>query len=125
MYRTILLLSASLALASPAFAGPLVPWPAEAKANAAGICKQNIRASVAQDFMTMTDATELPPDFYQKAAPSLNPVLASCDCALDKLEKQIGFDYYSAHQDDMPAKIQGLAMGVCKPKPPVEADATP
>ncbi|MDB5986452.1 MAG: hypothetical protein JWR16_1505 [Nevskia sp.] len=125
MYRTILLLSAALAVASPAFAAPLVPWPAAAKANAAGVCKQNIRDSVAQNFLTMTDSTELPADFYEKAAPNLNPMLDACDCALNKLEKQIGYDYYSAHQEDMPAKIQGLAMGVCKPKPPVEAEATP
>jgi hypothetical protein len=125
MYRTILLLSASLAVASSTFAAPLAPWPAQAKANAAGMCKQNIRDSVAQSFLTMTNSTELPADFYEKAAPQLNPMMAACDCAVGKLEKQFGYDYYSAHLDDMPPKIQGMITGVCRPKPPVEADETP
>lgn len=129
MYRTLMLAlipaGAALMLASPAFAGPIAPWPAQAKADASGICKQDIRDSVAQDYLTMTNSTELPPDFYEKAAPNLNPVLGACDCALDKLEKQFSYEYYVARLEDMPAKIQGLAMGACRPQPPVEAEAPP
>ncbi len=109
--------------ASAANPVPLMPWPAEAKAKAAGECKGGMRDRIAQDYLMMTNSTELPTDFYERAAPHLNPLMDACDCAINKLEKQYGYDYYQAHEDIMPPKVSGYVTGACAPKPPVEADA--
>lgn len=123
MVRSIILSALVIIFAVSANAGELVPWPPEARTEAAEACKQSARDSVAQAYMTMTNEDELPADFFDNAASSLQPIFDSCDCAINKLQKQIGFDYYSAHESLMPAKIRGLAMNVCAPKPPVEAES--
>jgi len=122
MYRSIILSGLMMIFAASATAAELVPWPPEAKTEAVEACKQSARDSVAQAYLTMTNEDELPPDFFDNAASSLQPIFDSCDCAISKLQKQIGFDYYSTHEALMPAKIRGLAMNACAPKPVQESE---
>ncbi len=124
MLRSIIFSALVMIFAESATAAELVPWPPEARTEAAEACKQSARDSVAQAYLTMTNEDELPPDFFDNAASSLQPIFDSCECAINKLQKQIGFDYYSAHEALMPAKIRGLAMNACAPKPPAEAESS-
>lgn len=48
--------------------------------------------------------------------PEIGPLLDSCNCIFDRLEKQYSAEYFASHQDEVKNKINQLIAGPCAPK---------
>lgn len=91
-------------------------WPAGTKETAIAACRESILQQSEQNFLKRNNLKELPPGFREKSAPVMEPFLAVCNCAMDRIEKQWSFEYFGSHQSEMIAKLNELTVGECAPQ---------
>lgn len=116
------------AIFSTACSGAERSWPADMKSSAIAGCRASIWQHTEQDFMAKRKITrdQLPPDFRERAASFLEPYLAVCDCAMDRLSREWDAEYFLSHQADVPAKLeQFTSAGVCLPLPAAQPVTPP
>ena len=104
-------------LASPPGAAQFIGsrWPAGTKEAAIAACRESILQQSEQDFLKRNNLKELPPGFREKSAQVMEPFLAVCGCAMDRIEKQWSFEYFASHQSEMIDKLNELTVGECAP----------
>lgn len=107
VFLAILLFAPTLSATEPA------RWQPELKAAAVAGCRASISYHAERDYLKRSQATELPPDFREKAAPVMEPYLAVCDCVYEEFEKMWTYEYYAAHQDEAKSKLEELVTGTC------------
>jgi hypothetical protein len=90
-------------------------WPAGTKETAVAACRESILQQSEQDFRKRNNLKELPPGFRERSAQVMEPFLAVCGCAMDRIEKQWSFEYFASHQSEMIAKLNELTVGECAP----------
>jgi len=90
-------------------------WPAGTKEAAIAACRESILQQSEQDFLKRNNLKELPPGFREKSAQVMEPFLAVCGCAMDRIEKQWSFEYFASHQSEMIAKLNELTLRECAP----------
>jgi len=90
-------------------------WPAGTKEAAIAACRESILQQSEQDFLKRNNLNELPPGFREKSAQVMEPFLAVCGCAMDRIEKQWSFEYFASHQSEVIAKLNELTVGECAP----------
>ena len=76
-------------------------WPAGHKNTAIALCRAG-----ASRKLGVSEAE----------VPEIGPVLDSCNCIFDRLEKQYTAEYFIGHQDEIKSKINQLISGPCAPK---------
>lgn len=115
--RVVLLVLPVVLLASAPGAAQFVSsrWPAGTKETAIAACRESILQQSEQDFLRRNNLKKLPPSFREKSAQVMEPFLAVCGCAMDRIEKQWSFDYFASHQSEMIAKLNELTVGECAP----------
>jgi hypothetical protein len=90
-------------------------WPPGTKEAAIAACRESILQQSEQDFLKRNNLKELPPGFREKSAQVMEPFLAVCGCAMDRIEKQWSFEYFASHQSEMIVKLNELTVGECAP----------
>src|SRR5437763_365679 len=109
------LLVALLVLSPRAVRSDSPQWPSGTKGTAIAGCRASIVYHAEQDYLKRSNLKELPPGFREKSAPIMEPFLAMCGCVFDRIEKEWTFEYFSAHQPDVGARVQELAKRECAP----------
>jgi hypothetical protein len=116
----VALLAVPIALlaSSPCAAQFVIPrWPAGTKETAIAACRESVLQQSEHDFLKRNNLKELPPGFREKSARVMEPFLAVCGCAMDRIEKRWSFEYFASHQAEMIAKLNELTVGECAPAP--------
>ena len=104
-------------LASPPCVAQFIssPWPAGTKEAAVASCRESILAQTEQDFLKRNNLKELPPDLREKLAQAIEPFLAVCGCAMDRIARKWSFEYFRSHQSEVLAELNQLTVGECAP----------
>jgi len=112
----ILMLPVAL-LASPPCTAQFAPspWPAGTKEAAIAACRESILQQAEQDLLKRNNLKEPAPDLREKLAAALQPFLAVCQCAMDRIEKEWSFDYFASHQAETLARLERLTVTECAP----------
>jgi hypothetical protein len=90
-------------------------WPAGTKEAAIDGCRESILQQTEQDFLKRSNLKELPPDLREKLVHAIEPFLAVCDCAINHIEREWSFEYFSSHRSEMLAELNKLTVGDCAP----------
>ena len=115
--RVALLVLPVALLALPPAAAQFISsrWPAGTKEAAIAACRESVLQQSEKDFLKRNNLKELPPGFREKSAQVMEPFLAVCGCAMDRIEKQWSFEYFASHQSEVIAKLNELTVGECAP----------
>lgn len=81
-------------------AKPVNRWPVATKGAAIALCRHEVTKLLGVS---------------EEQVPELSPILSSCNCIFDQLEKQYSAEYFMAHQDEVKASIDKLMKGTCAP----------
>lgn len=92
-------------------------WPLAEKLAAVNGCRLSIIENAEKDYLKRHNLKQLPSGFRENIVPSIEPYLAICDCALNKIEQQWSLEYFLGHQADIPLKISDIMAGECANTP--------
>src|SRR5215471_15798619 len=90
-------------------------WPAGTKEAVIDGCRESILQQTEQDFLKRNKLKELPPDLREKLVQTIEPFLAVCDCAMNRIEREWSFEYFSSHRSEMLIELNKLTVGDCAP----------
>jgi hypothetical protein len=90
-------------------------WPAGTKEAAIDGCRKSILQQTEQDFLKRNNLKELPSDLREKLVQAIEPFLAVCDCAMNRIEREWSFEYFSSHRSEMLSELNKLTVGDCAP----------
>ena len=111
-----MVLSVALLASPPCVAQFKSPrWPAGTKEAAIAGCRDSLLRQTEQDFLKRNNLKEMPAGVREKLVQTIEPFLAVCDCAMNRIEKERSFEYFSSHQPEMLAELQVLTAGECAP----------
>jgi hypothetical protein len=111
----LLVLPVALLASPPCAAQFKSRWPAGTKEVAIDACRESILQQTEQDFLKRNNLKELPPDLRDKLVQAIEPFLAVCDCAMNRIEREWSFEYFSSHRSEMLAELNKLTVGDCAP----------
>lgn len=104
-------------LASPPCEAQFVSsrWPAGTKETAIAGCRDSIIQQAEQDFLKRNNLKELAPDVREKLMAAIEPFLAVCECAMNRIEREWSFEYFVSHRPEMLARLEELTATECAP----------
>jgi hypothetical protein len=111
--KRLLTLLVVLTSSTSIFGTELLPWPAVEKNAVIAGCRKSISDKSEQDFITRHGLKELPPGYHAKTAALIEPYLATCDCAINSIEKSWSYEYFISHQPELPPLLNALTAGKC------------
>jgi hypothetical protein len=115
--RVILLVLPVALLASPPCLAQFnsSQWPAGAKEAAIAGCRESILQQSEQDYLKRNNLKELPPGFREKLVQAIEPFVAVCGCAMERIARKWSFEYFRSHQSEMLAELNRLTVNECAP----------
>jgi hypothetical protein len=111
------------AFAQTASAAPTtLEWSLAEKKGAIAGCRASIIDKTTIDYMTRhnLNADQLPDKFRERMVPSIEPLLATCDCMLEIVSKEYPLQAFSSNLPVIKQRVDQLLApgGVCAPKVP-------
>jgi hypothetical protein len=91
------------------------PWPPAEKSATITGCKTAMLANAERDYLKSRNLTELSPPLREKFAQAMKPLLDTCSCAIDHLEKRWSLAYVTANRGEVNRAMESLLHGPCKP----------
>lgn len=121
--KVFVALTAAVGSVAPALCqtqGATVPWSQELVQAAIAACRTSILNHTTRDYLARHNLAEsqLPPDFQERIAPVLNPLLLTCDCTVARLSKEVPYEKFQADSPEVQRRVKELVSkgGSCEPK---------
>jgi hypothetical protein len=113
--RIALLLSLTLGFAGCATVqSNSQPWPVSEKQTLVNACQAQLWQRAENDYLKELNQAQLPANFRQTMAASMQPSLARCGCYVDKLESEWSYDQLTRESSRVNEKVEQIRQsGAC------------